>query len=55
MAISAQVITCEAVCSNTESITFSSNVPGSDNLQTCGGQSTTAAISGNEGKVFVQV
>ena len=49
MAISAEMITCEAECSNAVTMTFSSNVPGNDNVQVCGGQSTSPTIAGSTG------
>lgn len=48
-AISAEMITCEAECSNTMRIKFSSNIPENNNLQTCGGMSTSSTISGSSG------
>ena len=48
-AISADTITCEAECTNTMSITFSSNIPEADGLRTCGGQSTSPTLNTNTG------
>ena len=53
-AISAEMITCEAECSNTRSMTFSSNVPGNNDVQTCGGQSTSPTILGSRGKLLIE-
>ena len=55
IAISAQMITCEAECSNTTSITFSSDIPGNNDLQTCGGQLTHPTINGSTGIVIAIV
>ena len=49
VAISDSVVTCRADCNNTISITFSSTVPGDNNLQTCGGQPTSPSIGASAG------
>lgn len=48
-AISADTITCEAECTNTMNITFSSNIPETNSLRTCGGQSTSPTLNANAG------
>lgn len=54
-ALSADTITCEAVCTNTVNITFSSNIPEANNLRTCGGQSTPPTLNANAGTMYAVV